>query len=145
MKIAIGSDHGGLELKEKIKEYLISKNYEIKDFGTDSLLSCDYPDYARPVSSAVASGDFDRGILFCGSGVGVSIVANKVKGIRAVNAYSEEIAKQSREHGDCNVLALGGRYISFDKAKKIVDIWLSTRFSQDERHQRRINKIERDR
>ncbi len=143
MKIAIASDHGGFKLKEEIKKFLEKEGYQIKDFGTNSEESCDYPDFAYPAAKAVAEGTFDRGILFCGSGVGASIVANKVKGIRAVNAWDEDIAKQSREHGDCNVLALGGRYVSPSKAKKIVDVWLKTPFSGDERHLRRIRKIER--
>ena len=144
MKIAIASDHGGFALKKKIKKYLIEKKYEIKDFGTNSEESCDYPDFARPAAEAVAKGDFDRGIFCCGSGVGVSITANKIKGIRAVNAYSEEIAKQSREHGDCNVLTLAGKdkYLDPELALKIVSIWLATPFSGDERHLRRIKKIE---
>lgn len=143
MKIALGSDHGGFKLKEEIKKFLSDRKIEFKDFGTSSEASCDYPDFAYPVAEAVAIKEFDRGILFCGSGVGVTIVANKVPGIRAVNAYNEEIAKQSREHGDCNVLALGGRYLDPEKAKKIVEIWLNTPFSDDARHRRRIKKIER--
>ena len=143
MKIALGSDHGGYKLKEEILKYLQGEKYEVKDFGTHSEESCDYPDFAFAVAEAVAKGEFDRGILFCGSGVGVTITANKVPGIRAVNAYNEEIARQSREHGDCNVLALGGRYIEAEAAKKIVDVWLKTPFSGDERHRRRIKKIDR--
>ena len=143
MKIALGSDHGGFKLKEEIKKYLSKKNIGYKDFGTNSEESCDYPDYAFPAAEAVAKGEFDRGILICGSGVGVSIVANKVKGIRAVNAFSEDIARQSREHGDANVLALGGRYLSIEKALNIIDVWISTPFSNDERHLKRIRKIER--
>lgn len=143
MKVAIGSDHGGFKLKEEIKRFLSDRKIEFKDFGTSSEESCDYPDFAYPVAEAVARNEFDRGILFCGSGVGVTIAANKVRGIRAVNAYSEEIAKQSREHGDCNVLGLGGRYLDPEKAKKIVEIWLNTSFSGDARHLRRINKIDR--
>jgi len=142
VKIAIGSDHGGFELKEKIKAYLKKKKIKVEDFGTDSLESCDYPDFAYLVAKAVAKKKYDRGILVCGSGVGVTIVANKVPGIRAVNAYSVDIAKQSRLHGDCNVLCLGGRYIKNDKALKIVETWLKTPFSNEDRHLRRIRKIE---
>ncbi|KAF0132955.1 MAG: ribose 5-phosphate isomerase B [Candidatus Saganbacteria bacterium] len=142
MTIAIGSDHGGFKLKEEIKKYLLKDNVEIKDFGTNSEESCDYADFAYPVALEVAKNNFDRGILVCGSGVGVTITANRVKGIRAVNAYNEDIAKQSREHGDCNVLCLGGRYLSFNQAKKIIDVWLNTPFSNDERHVRRIKKID---
>jgi ribose 5-phosphate isomerase B len=143
MKIAIGADHAGFKLKEELKMHLISQNIEVRDFGTNAETSCDYPDYAFPVAEAVAAGEFDRGILICGSGVGVCIAANRVKGIRAVNAYNEEIAKQSRDHGDCNILAFGGKYILPDLAKKIADIWLKTPFSGEERHLRRINKMDR--
>lgn len=142
MKIAIASDHAGFELKEDLKEFLFKKKYEVKDFGTNSEDSCDYPDFARPAAEAVAKGDFERGILICGSGVGVTIVANKVKGIRAVNAYNSNIAKQSRLHGDCNVLTLAGRKIPRAKAHKIVTVWLKTKFSGEDRHVRRIKKIE---
>jgi len=142
MKIAIGSDHAGFKLKEIIKAYLNRKKIAFKDFGTNSEEACDYPDLAYPVAKAVARGEFDRGILICGSGVGVTITANKVKGIRAVNAYDTYIAKQSRLHGDCNVLCLAGRKLTRAKATKIVDVWLKTKFSGDERHLRRIQKIE---
>ncbi|OGC41668.1 ribose 5-phosphate isomerase B [candidate division WOR-1 bacterium RIFOXYD2_FULL_36_8] len=146
MKIAVGSDHAGFELKEKIKNHLLERGFKVKDFGTNSKESCDYPDFAYLVASAVAKGAFEIGILLCGSGVGVSITANKVKGIRAVNAYSEEIAKQSREHGDCNILTLAGRdkYLDPKMALKIVDVWLDTLFSGEERHQKRIRKIEKE-
>jgi len=143
MKIALGSDHGGFALKEELKKYLSKLGHEIKDFGTTSDAAVDYPDFAYPVAEAVAQGKFDRGIVVCGSGVGVCITANKVKGIRAVNAFSVEIAKQSREHGDCNVLALGGRYLALPEAEKIVAVWLTTPFSGDDRHLRRIRKIEK--
>ncbi|MFA6548694.1 MAG: ribose 5-phosphate isomerase B [Candidatus Margulisiibacteriota bacterium] len=142
MQIALGSDHAGYKLKEIVKAYLKRKKIEFKDFGTDSEASVDYPDYARPVAEAVARGDFERGILICGSGVGVTITANKVKGIRAVNAYDTYSSKQSREHGDCNVLCLAGRKLTRAKATKIVDVWLKTEFSGGERHLRRIKKIE---
>jgi ribose 5-phosphate isomerase B len=143
MKIAIGSDHAGFKLKEQIKTYLKNKGIGIKDFGTTSEESCDYPDFAYPAAKAVAGGKFDRGILICGSGVGMTIVANKVAGIRAVNAYDIEIAKQSRLHGDCNVLCLAGRKMKREKALKIVDVWLKTPFSNEERHLRRLRKIEK--
>jgi len=142
MKIAVASDHAGYKLKEIIKNYLKRKRIDFKDFGTHSEESVDYPDYARPVAEAVAKGEFDRGILMCGSGVGATIVANKIKGIRAVNAYDTYTAKQSRQHGDCNVLALAGRKLTRAKATKIVDVWLKTEFSGEERHLRRIRKIE---
>lgn len=143
MKVAIGSDHAGYKLKEIIKAYLKRKKIEFKDLGTNSEESVDYPDYAYPVAEGVAKGTFDRGILICGSGVGMAITANKVKGIRAVLAYDTYIAKQSREHGDCNVLCLAGRKLTRAKATKIVDVWLKTKFSGDERHLRRIRKIEK--
>ncbi|MDD5383127.1 MAG: ribose 5-phosphate isomerase B [Candidatus Margulisbacteria bacterium] len=143
MKIAIGSDHAGFKLKEIVKNYLKRKKLEFKDFGASSEESVDYPDYAFPVAEAVARGEFDRGILICGSGVGVTITANKVKGIRAVNAYDTYSAKQSRQHGDCNVLCLAGRKLTRAKATKIVDVWLKTEFSGEERHLRRIKKIEK--
>jgi len=143
MKIALGADHAGYKLKEIIKNYLKRKKIDFKDFGTHSEESVDYPDYVFPVAEAVARGEFNRGIIMCGSGVGATIVANKVKGIRAVNAYDTYTAKQSRQHGDCNVLSLAGRKLSRAKATKIVDVWLKTEFSGEERHLRRIRKIER--
>ena len=143
MKIAIGSDHAGYKLKEIIKAFLKRKKHEAKDFGAYSEESVDYPDIAIPAAEAVARGEFDRGILICGSGVGVTIAANKVKGIRAVNAYDTYTAKQSREHGDCNVLCLAGRKLTKAKATKIVDAWLKVEFSGDERHLRRIRKLEK--
>ncbi|MBU0573922.1 MAG: ribose 5-phosphate isomerase B [Candidatus Margulisiibacteriota bacterium] len=142
MKVAIASDHAGFWLKEIIKKYLDRKKIEYKDFGAYSEESIDYPDTAAPAARAVAAGEFDRGILICGSGVGVCIVANKVKGIRAVQAYDTYVAKQSREHGNCNVLCLAGRKLSKAKGTRIVDVWLKTDFSFDERHQRRLKKIE---
>lgn len=142
MKIALGADHAGYKLKEIIKDYFKRKKIEFKDFGTHSEESVDYPDYAFPVAQAVARGEFERGIIMCGSGVGATIVANKVKGIRAVNAYDTYTSKQSRQHGDCNVLCLAGNKLPRAKATKIVDIWLKTEFSGEERHLRRIKKIE---
>ena len=143
MKIAIGSDHAGFKAKELVKDYLKEKEIETKDFGTYSEESVDYPDYAYPVAEAVARGEVDRGILICGSGVGVTIVANKVKGIRAVLAYDTYTAKQSREHGDANVLTLAGRKMTKDNVAEIVGAWLTTEFSGEERHLRRIRKIEK--
>lgn len=143
MRIAIGSDHAGVALKEKIKAFLKRKKIKVTDYGTHSEESCDYPDIAYPVARAVARRKFDRGILICGSGVGVTITANKVRGIRAVNAYDVYTAEQSREHGDCNVLCLAGRKLAPKKALKIVEVWIRTKFSRDARHLRRIRKIER--
>lgn len=142
MKIAIASDHAGYKLKGTIINYLKRKKIEHKDFGAHSEESVDYPDFARPAAEAVAAGKFDRGIVICGSGVGVTIVANKVKGIRAVTAYDTYSAKQSRRHGDCNVLCLAGRKLTRARATKIVEVWLKTEFSGEERHLRRIRKIE---
>jgi len=142
MKIALAADHAGYKLKEIIKAFLKRKKIEFKDYGTFSEGSVDYPDFARPAAEAVARSEFDRGIFICGSGVGVTIVANKVRGIRAVNAYNTFIAKQSRQHGDCNVLCLAGRKLTRAKATKIVAVWLKTIFSDEERHLRRIKKIE---
>ncbi|OGC04323.1 ribose 5-phosphate isomerase B [candidate division WOR-1 bacterium RIFOXYA12_FULL_43_27] len=142
MKIAMASDHAGYKLKEDLKKFLARKKHEVIDFGTNSEESCDYPDFARPAAEAVAKGVADRGILICGSGVGVTIVANKVVGIRAALAHNTYIAKQSRQHGDVNILTLAGRKVTRAKAHRIVDVWLKTEFSGDERHLRRIRKIE---
>lgn len=144
MKIALGSDHAGFKLKEEIKKYLKGKGITVHDFGTNSEASCDYPDFAYPAARAVAAGKDDRGILVCGSGVGVTIVANRVPGIRAVNAYDKAIARQSRLHGDANVLCLAGGRLKKEKALQLVDVWLNTPFSGEERHVRRIKKIELD-
>lgn len=143
MKIALGSDHAGFKLKEQIIAYLNRKKISFKDFGTFTDESCDYSDYAYPVAKAVAANKFDRGILICGSGVGVSITANRVRGARAVNVNDLYTARQSREHGDTNVLCLAGRRLKRDKAMRIVDLWLKTPFSGEARHLRRIRKIDR--
>jgi len=145
MKIAIGADHGGFQLKEKIAAFLKKKKIQFKDFGTFSEESCDYSDLAYPVARAVAARKFDRGILVCGSGVGVSITANRVKGIRAVMVGDEYTAKQSREHGDSNIICFGGRRLAAAKALKLLAIWLKTPFSGEARHARRIAKIDRQR
>lgn len=141
LKIAIGSDHGGFELKAKIAEYLESKGIEIKDFGTFTNESCDYPVFAKEVAIEVANNSFNRGILICGTGIGVSIVANKVKGIRAALCFDTFCAKMSREHNNANILCLGQRVLSQDLALEIVDIWLKTDF-EGGRHQRRVDLIE---
>jgi ribose 5-phosphate isomerase B len=130
-------------MKEVLKDFIRGKGIEVKDFGAYSEEPSDYPDFAYPVARAVAKGKFDRGIVLCGSGVGVCITANKVKGIRAVLAYDEYTARQSRQHGDCNVLCLAGRKLSNVKAKRITGIWLKTKFSGAARHLRRIHKIEK--
>ncbi|ABR46568.1 sugar-phosphate isomerase, RpiB/LacA/LacB family [Alkaliphilus metalliredigens QYMF] len=140
MKIAIGSDHGGYELKNLIKEHLLNKKLEVVDFGTESTDSCDYADYAQGVAEAVAKGDYARGILICGTGIGISIAANKVPGIRCALVGDCFSAKATTEHNDSNVLALGGRVVGPGLALEIVDIWLSATF-QGGRHQKRIDKI----
>ena len=140
MKIALGSDHAGYLLKDSIKEYFNKQQIEYKDFGTFKLDSCDYPEYSYKVSMAVASGEADLGILVCGTGIGMCITANKIKGIRAAQAYDPEMAQMSRLHNDANILCLGGRMSSEDQGIEIVDAWLNTSF-EGGRHQNRINLI----
>ena len=140
-KIAIGSDHAGFNLKNTIKKYLEEKGHEVKDFGTYSTDSCDYPIYAKAVANSVASGESEKGILCCGSGVGVSIVANKVKGIRAVLARESLTANLSRNHNDSNVLCLGERITGEALAFDIVDTWLASEY-EGGRHQKRIDMME---
>lgn len=140
MRIAIGSDHGGYQLKEEIKKALLAKKHEIEDFGTHSTDSCDYPDIALPLAQAVAQGKFDRGILICGTGIGISIAANKVPGIRAALCHDTFSARASREHNDANILALGERVIGRGLALEIVDVWLAAEFAGG-RHQKRVDKI----
>ncbi len=140
MKIAIASDHAGFPLKETIKKYLDDLGYEYKDFGTTNEESVDYPDYASKVAKAVSENKFEKGILICGTGIGMSIVANKFPGVRAALCYDVETARLSREHNDANVLTLGGRTTNHELAKEIVHVWLTTEFV-GERHLRRVNKI----
>ena len=140
MKIAIGADHRGVELKSKIKKLLKSKKIEVQDFGTDSTSSCDYPDFGLKVAQEVAEGNFERGILICNSGLGMSIVANKVKGIRAALCINEKLAEYSRQHNDTNILVLAAEFVTEELVTKIIDIWLNTKFEGD-RHQRRLDKI----
>ena len=140
--IAIGSDHGGFELKEKLREPLSERGLEYKDFGTYSSASCDYPVYAKAVANAVASGECDRGIIICGTGIGVSITANKVRGIRAALCGDCFSAEATRQHNDANVLCMGARVVGEGLALKIADTFLDTPFSNDERHIRRISMIE---
>ena len=141
MKIALGADHGGYELKNKIKSWLVARGLETTDIGTDSAASVDYPDYARRVGEDVASHRADLGILVCGTGIGMAIAANKVPGIRAANVSSEFEAQMAREHNNANVLALGGRILSDDQARQIVHRWLDTPFAGPGRHQARVDKI----
>jgi ribose 5-phosphate isomerase B len=138
--IAIGSDHGGYELKEAIKKHLDEKGIEYKDFGTFSEESVDYPDYALKVAEAVASGQFEKGILLCGTGVGISIAANKVPGIRAAHVSDAFSARYCKEHNNANVLCMGGRVVGPGLAAILVDEWLNAEF-QGGRHQKRLDKI----
>ena len=140
--IAMGSDHGGFELKEKLMEHLSERGLEYKDFGTYSSASCDYPVYAKAVANAVASGECDRGIIICGAGIGVSMTANKVRGIRAALCGDCFSAEATRQHNDANVLCMGARVVGEGLALKIADTFLDTPFSNDERHIRRISMIE---
>ena len=142
--LAIGSDHGGFYLKQAIMKHLDSRGIAYKDFGTSTPDSCDYPDYGKAVAKAVASGEYERGILICGTGIGISITANKVPGIRAALCGDCFSAEATRQHNDANILALGARVTGEGLALKIVDTFLDTPFSGDERHIRRIAKIEED-
>ena len=141
MKISIGCDHGALELKNVLVDYLTKKGHEIKDFGTYTAASCDYPEFAEAAAKAVANGECDKGIVLCTTGIGVSIVANKVKGIRCALLSDVVSARLTREHNDTNVMALGAGIVGQMLALQIVDTWLGTDFSGDERHQRRIDKL----
>jgi ribose 5-phosphate isomerase B len=140
MKIAIGADHAGYELKDKIKAHLQQQGIDVRDEGTSSAESVDYPDYARAVAHDVSEGRADLGILVCGSGIGMAIAANKVDGIRAANVSTTYEAQMSREHNNANVLALGARIIDAGDAFGIVDQWLATQFAGG-RHERRVEKI----
>lgn len=140
--IAIGCDHGGFELKEEIKKHLEERGLEYKDYGCNSTDSVDYPEYGKKVAHAVADGECERGILICGTGIGISITANKVKGIRAALCTDCFMAEATRLHNDANILALGGRVVGMGLALKIVDTFLDTGFSDEERHKRRIAMIE---
>ena len=141
MKIAIGCDHGALTLKTALVERLTAQGYEVKDFGTYTADSCDYPDFAAPAAQAVASGECDKGIVLCTTGIGVSITANKVPGIRCALLSDVISARMTREHNDTNMMALGAAVVGQTLAFQIVDTWLTTEFSQGERHQRRIDKM----
>ncbi len=141
MKIAVGADHGGYSHKEAIKKHLIERGFEVKDFGAFSEESTDYNDYAILVAEAVRDHKYDRGILVCGTGIGMSVMANKVKGIRAALVHDLFTAEATRLHNNSNILAMGGRVIKQNHALKIVDIWIDTEFSNEDRHIRRVNKI----
>ena len=141
MKIALGCDHGALALKEALIPHLEKMGYEVKDFGTYSSASCDYPDFAGPAALAVASGECEKGIVLCTTGIGVSIVANKVKGVRCALLSDVMSARLTREHNDTNTMAIGAGVVGQLLAFEIIDTWLGTEFSHDARHQRRIDKL----
>ena len=141
MKIAIGCDHGALALKNKVVSHLEQRGFEVKDFGTHTPDSCDYPDFAGAAARAVASGECDRGIVLCTTGIGVSIAANKVRGIRCALLSDLMSARLTREHNDTNMMAIGAAVVGEGLALEIVDTWLDTEFSHNERHQRRIDKV----
>ncbi len=140
--ISIGSDHGGYELKVEVMKHLKERGFECKDYGCYSLDSCDYPEFGRAAAMAVASGECEKGIVICTTGIGISIAANKVKGVRCALCTSTELAKMTRLHNNANMLALGASAVSKELAMEIVDMFLDTEFSGEERHQRRIDKIE---
>ena len=141
MKIAIGCDHGALELKDLMVAHLTKKGHEVKDFGTYTKDSCDYPEFAAAAAKAVANGECDKGIVLCTTGIGVSITANKIKGIRCALLSDVMSARMTREHNDTNVMAIGAGVVGQMLALEIADTWLGTEFSGEARHQRRIDKV----
>jgi ribose 5-phosphate isomerase B len=143
LPILIASDHAGFELKEKLERWLREMGYAVKDLGTESEQSTDYPDYAHPLAQQVSEGEADRGVLLCGTGLGMSYVANRYPHVRAAVAWSPEVAELARRHNDANVLALPARFLSEDQARQILKTWLDTPF-EGGRHERRIEKIERE-
>lgn len=142
LKIAIASDHGGFALKEKIKEHLLKRGFSVEDLGTYSEESVDYPVYGKACGEAVASEKADLGVVICGTGIGISIAANKIKGIRCGLCTSVEMAHLTKQHNNANILALGGRTTGVDLAVKIVDEWLDTEY-EGGRHQRRVEMLDR--
>jgi ribose 5-phosphate isomerase B len=140
MKISVASDHAGYELKEAVKRHLTAAGHEVVDFGTNSTESTDYPDYVTPAARAVASDEVEKGVFVCGSGQGMVMTANKVRGVRAALAWLPEVARLSRQHNDANVLALPARFISIDAALEIVDAWLDAEF-EGGRHVARVEKM----
>lgn len=143
MKIALACDHGGLSLKNAIKERLISFNHEVADFGTNTADSCDYPDFARPAAQAVANGSCEKGIVVCTTGIGVSMVANKVKGVRCALCVNPDMAEMTRRHNNANMIAMGQKYVDVNTAFEIVDKFLTAEF-EGGRHAIRVGKIEQD-
>lgn len=142
MKIALASDHGGFELKEKVMSYLQTKGHDVIDLGSYTEESTDYPEYGKACGEAVMRGDAERGIVICGTGIGISIAANKVKGIRCALCTSLFMAEMSRKHNNANIIALGGRILEHDFALNIVEVWLNTDF-EGGRHQRRVDLLDR--
>ena len=142
MKVAIAADHGGFALKQQLRTWLEEWGIDYRDFGTHDEQSVDYPDYAEPVARAVAAGEFDRGILICGSGIGMSIAANKVPGIRAAVCHDTFSARATRQDNDSNVLTLGARVVGPGLAREVVKVWLDTEFAAG-RHARRVDKIKK--
>lgn len=140
MKVVIACDHGGFELKETVKEHLIKKGYSVIDIGTNNTESVDYPDYGKKAGEMVADNTAKMGIVICGTGIGISIAANKVDGIRCALCTNEYMAKMSRQHNNANMLALGNRVIGKDLALSIVDVWMNTEF-EGGRHEKRVNKL----
>ncbi len=143
MKIGIGADHRGFKAKEALKQHLLDKGHTVRDFGTESDEAFDYPDAAFPLARAVSKGAIGRGILICGSGIGMSIAANKVPGAYAALCVNAEMAKMARNHNNANILTFGATFLSIGKMKNVVDVWLSQRF-EGGRHRRRVNKIKRE-
>ena len=141
MKISIACDHGGLELKNKIAAYIKEQGHTVLDFGTNTADSCDYPDFAKPAAKAVANGECEKGVVVCTTGIGVSMVANKVKGVRCALCLNPDMAKMTRLHNNANMIALGQKYVDFETAKQIVDNFLNVEF-EGGRHAVRVSKIE---
>ncbi|HVZ81798.1 MAG TPA: ribose 5-phosphate isomerase B [bacterium] len=141
MKIAIGSDHAGFDLKQALVKHLQEKGHKVEDFGAYDAQPSDYPLFGEKVAGAVATGEVERGILVCGNGIGMSIVANKVPGVRAALVFTEKMAQQTRSHNDSNVLSLAGRELPVEANLKMADVWLETPFSKEERHVRRVGEI----
>ena len=141
MKISIGCDHGALDLKNKVVAHLEKNGHEVVDFGTHTLDSCDYPDFAAPAAKAVGCGECQKGLVLCTTGIGVSITANKIKGVRCALLSDVLSARMTREHNDTNMMAIGAGIVGQNLALEILDTWLATEFSHSERHQRRIDKV----
>jgi ribose 5-phosphate isomerase B len=140
MKVSIGCDHAGYEVKEQIKGIMSELGIEIVDYGTNSTASVDYPEFGAKVGKSVASGETEQGIVICGSGTGIAIAANKIKGVRAVQAWSEEVARLAREHNDANVIAIGARVLSTEQIDGIIRAWFAASY-EGERHQPRVDKL----